>query len=232
MINAKSILDQVMGSLGEITGPGGVKGLADKARDTWDGQSTLTKGALAGGLLGVLLTGGGRRLLGTGVKVGGAALIGGLAYKAYEDWKAGKLATSGDGPMALPNPEGTAFQPTDPARADDLAGRILQAMIAATKADGHVTPEERAKIDAQLGHLGLGDAATAMIAAELDQPLDVGRIAALARSEEEGAQIYAASLLVVDPKGEAETHYLAELAARLKLDAGLVDHLQARAAEL
>ena len=105
-------------------------------------------------------------------------------------------------------------------------------MIAATKADGHVTPDERAKIDAQLGHLGLGDAATAMIGAELDQPLDVGRIAGLARSEEEGAQIYAASLLVVDPKGEAEKHYLAELAARLKLDAGLVDHLQARAAQL
>ena len=232
MFNAKSILDKVMGSLNEATGPGGVSGLADKARDKWDSQPTLTKGAIAGGLLGVLLTGGGRRMLGTGVKVGGAALIGGLAYKAYEDWRAGKLAASQSDPVALPNPAGTAFQPADGDAADDLSARILQAMIAAAKADGHITPDERARIDAQLHNLGLGDEATAMIGAELDQPLDVGRVAALARGDEEATQIYAASLLVVDPEGEAEKQYLAELAARLQLDAGLVDHLHARANEI
>jgi uncharacterized membrane protein YebE (DUF533 family) len=232
MFNAKSILDTVMGSLNDATGPGGVKGLTDKARETWDSQSTLTKGALAGGLLGVLLTGGGRRMLGTGMKVGGAALIGGLAYKAYEDWKAGKSVAKTEGPIALPNPEGTAFQPVDAAAADDLSARILQAMIAAAKADGHITTEERARIDAQLDNLGLGREATAMIGAELDKPLDVGRVAALAHGEEEATQIYAASLLVVDPQGEPEKHYLAELAARLKLDAGLVSHLHARAAEI
>lgn len=232
MFNAKSILDQVMGGLDQVTGPGGVKGLTDKARATWDDQSTLTKGALAGGLLGVLLTSGGRRLLGTGVKVGGAALIGGLAYKAYEDWKSGKQAGSSGEPMALPNPEGTAFQPSDADAADDLSARILQAMIAAAKADGHITTEERGRIDAQLGNLGLGDEANAMITAELDLPLDVGRVAGLARSEEEATQIYAASLLVVDPDAPAEKGYLAMLAARLNLDPGLVDHLHAKAAQL
>jgi uncharacterized membrane protein YebE (DUF533 family) len=232
MFNAKSILDQVMGSLNQATGPGGVKGMTGKARDTWDSQSTLTKGAIAGGLLGVLLTGGGRKMLGTGVKIGGAALIGGLAYKAYEDWKAGKSVAKNDAPMALPNPAGTAFQPADADAADDLSTRILQSMIAAAKADGHITTDERTRIDAQLGNLGLGNEATAMIAAELDKPLDVARVAGLARTEEEGTQIYAASLLVVDPRGEAEKHYLAELAARLKLDAGLVSHLHARAAEI
>jgi uncharacterized membrane protein YebE (DUF533 family) len=232
MFNAKSLLDTVMGSLNEATGPGGVKGLGDKARETWDSQSTLTKGALAGGLLGVILTGGGRRMLGTGAKIGGAALIGGLAYKAYEDWKAGKSVAKAEGPVALPNPAGTAFQPDNADAADDLSARILQSMIAAAKADGHITTEERARIDGQLGNLGLGNEATAMISAELDKPLDVARVAGLARSEEEAAQIYAASLLVVDPNAEAEKHYLAELAARLKLDAGLVSHLHARAAEV
>ncbi len=232
MFNAKSILDQVMGGLNQVTGPGGVKGLTDKARETWDGQSTLTKGALAGGLLGVLLTGGGRRLLGTGAKIGAAALIGGLAYKAYEDWKSGKLAGTSDGPVALPNPQGTAFQPEDADAADDLSARILQAMIAAAKADGHITADERGRIDAQLGNLGLGDEATAMITSELDQPLDAGRVAGLARTEQEATQIYAASLLVVDPDAPAEKAYLAALAATLKLDGGLVDHLHAKAAEL
>ncbi|NJM81515.1 MAG: tellurite resistance TerB family protein [Tabrizicola sp.] len=226
MLNAKSLLDNLMGSLGQVTGGQGAKGLAEKAKGAWNNQSALGKGAIAGGLLGVLLTGGGRQLLGTGAKIGGAALIGGLAYKAYEDWKAGKTAGAEDGPMALPGPE-EGFLPDD-----DLSTRILQAMIAAAKADGHVTAEERARIDAQLGNLGLEAEAAALIAAELDQPLDVGRVAALASSEEEATQIYAASLLVVDPDGAAEKGYLAMLAARLNLDAGLVAHLHSKAAQL
>jgi uncharacterized membrane protein YebE (DUF533 family) len=223
MLNAKSLLDNLLGGVTQMTGG---KGLTEKAKETWSNQSTLGKGAIAGGLLGVLLTRGGRRMLGTGLKIGGMAAIGGLAYKAYEDWKNGQGATT------LPAPEGTDFQPLDGDRADELATHLLQAMIAAAKADGHVTPEERAKIDGQLANLGLEDEAAALIAAELDAPLDVGRIAGLATTEAEAAQIYAASLLSVDPEGAAEKGYLAMLAARLGLEQGLVDKLHAQAAGL
>ena len=236
MKDAKSMLDgllgQVGGLAGGLTGGQGAGGLADKAKGAWNNQSTLGKGAIAGGLLGILMTGGGRKLLGTGMKVGGAALIGGLAYKAYEDWKAGKSASADQGPVALPKPDGTAFLPSDIDAANDLSARLLQAMVAAAKADGHVTPDERSRIDVQLATLGLGAEAHGMIAAELDAPLDPGRIAALARSEEEAAEIYAASLLVVDEAGAAERGYLAMLAARLNLDPGLVAHLHAKAAQL
>lgn len=228
MLNAKSLLDNLMGGLGQMTGGQGAKGLADKAKATWNSQSTLGKGAIAGGLLSILLTQGGRRILGTGVKIGGMAAIGGLAYKAYEDWKKGR---NGGDATALPAPE-AEFLPTDTAEQDELATRILQAMIAAAKADGHVTPEERAAIDGQLAALGLGDEATALIAAELDAPLDVGRIAGLARNEAEATQIYAASLLVADEDSPAEKGYLAMLAARMNLDQGLVDNLHAEAARL
>lgn len=229
MLNAKSLLDSLMGGVGQLTGGKGVKGLTDKAKDTWNNQSTLGKGAIAGGLLGILLTQGGRRILGSGLKIGGMAAIGGLAYKAYEDWKAGR---SGGAATALPAPEGIEFLPADAEAADELATRILQAMIAAAKADGHVTPEERAAIDGQLPRLGLADEALALISAELDAPLDVGRIAGLARSEAEAAQIYAASLLVVDEESPDERGYLAMLAARMNLDQGLVDNLHAEAARL
>jgi uncharacterized membrane protein YebE (DUF533 family) len=233
MLNAKSLLDNLMGSLGQVTGGAagkGMGGLTDKAKDAWNNQSALGKGAIAGGLLGILLTQGGRRMLGTGLKIGGMAAIGGLAYKAYEDWKAGRSAEGGT--AALEAPEGTEFNPANADAADSLATHILQAMIAAAKADGHVTAEERAAIDGQLGNLGLGDDATALITAELDAPLDVGRIAALASGEAEAAQIYAASLLVVDPDGAAEKDYLANLASAMKLDQGLVDRLHAQAAQL
>jgi uncharacterized membrane protein YebE (DUF533 family) len=224
MFNAKSLLDS-------LTGGQGLKGLTDKARDTWDGQSTLGKGAIAGGLLGVLLTGGGRRMIGTGLKVGGAALIGGLAYKAYEDWKAGR-APGAAVPEALPAPEGTVFLPSDEGASQALAEKLVRAMVAAAKADGHVTPDERARIDGALGQLGLEYDAQALIMAELDAPLDVRRVAALASNEAEATEIYAASLLVVDEQSLEEKGYLAMLAAALNLDAELVKHLHSRAAAL
>lgn len=196
--------------------------LTAKAKTTWNNQSNLTKGAVAGGLLGVLLSGGGRRLLGTGVQVGGAALIGGLAYKAYQDWQNSKSPDQ----VQLPAPSQSDSQ------SEDFSISLLQAMIAATKADGQVTPTERAQITAQLPQLGLGTDAAAMIAAELDAPFDPNRIAALAQNEAEASQIYAASLLAVDPEGMAEKGYLAMLAARLQLDAGLVQHLHANALAL
>lgn len=233
MINAKSLLDGLMAQVNSATGGQGASGLADKARGAWDNRSALGKGAIAGGLLGLLLTDGGKKVLKTGVKVGGAALIGGLAYKAYEDWKAGKAIPTGDAPpVSLPSPEGTVFLPSDPVAADDLATRLLQAMVAAAKADGHVTDEERQRISGQLSRIGIGAEAERMIAEELAAPLDAGRIAALAGSEEEAAEIYAASLLVVDPEAPAEKGYLAMLAARLRLDPGLVAHLHAKAAAL
>ena len=223
MKQAKSLLD---GLLGDLTGGPGVQGLTSRAKGVWDGQSTLAKGAIVGGLLGVLMSGNARRLVGTGIRVGGAALIGGLAYKAYTDWQADKTAAAGDAPVALPKPEG------DFEMDDDLAERLLQAMVAAAKADGHVTPAERLRIDAQLARLGLEAEAQALIAAELDSPLDAGRIAGLARNEAEAVEIYTASALVVDATGAAEQGYLALLAARLGLEPDLVAHIHMEAAQV
>jgi uncharacterized membrane protein YebE (DUF533 family) len=77
--------------------------------------------------------------------------------------------------------------------------------------------------------LALGERAQAMLTDQLDTPLDIAAIASLATSEAQAVEIYAASLLVVDPQGGAEKGYLAMLAARLNLDPGLVAHLHARA---
>ncbi|HMO71504.1 MAG TPA: tellurite resistance TerB family protein [Paracoccaceae bacterium] len=228
MKDARSLLDNLLGGAG-----GGVQGAAGQAREAWGRQSGMTKAAIAAGLLGVLLGGKDtRRLAGSALKIGGAAALGGLAYRAWQDWQAGRDPTA-TAPMALPAPDvvqGTAFLPADPAAAEDLSARLVRAMVAAVKADGHVTTQERRRIGEHIAGLGLGAETEALIAAELDAPLDPGRIAELARGPEEAAEIYAASLLVVDPEAPAEQGYLAMLAARLKLDPGLVAHLHARAA--
>lgn len=227
MLNAKSLLDSLMGGMGQMTGGKDGQGLADKAKGAWNNQSTLGKGAIAGGILGILMTRGGRRMLGTGAKVGGMAAIGALAFKAYEDWKAGQADSDA---AALP-PPGSGFDP-EGEDADRLAVSLLRAMIAAAKADGHVTPDERARIDGQLANLGLESEAAELIAAELDAPLDLDRIAAMAGSEAEATQIYAVSLLAIDPDNADEQAYLAALARRLNLDPSLVESLHAQAEKL
>jgi uncharacterized membrane protein YebE (DUF533 family) len=224
MNGAKSLLD---GLLGGLTQGGGLGDLAGKAMKTWNAQSKTTQGAIGGAVLGTILTKGGRHVLGSGAEIGGAALIGALAMKAFSAWQAGS-ATSTTAAAPMPDPAGTTFLPHDPGQADDLAARLLQAMVAAVKADGTVGDAEREAVNAQVAQLQMeGNDASTVIAQEMAAPLDVGRIAGLARNPEEAAAIYTASALVVNRNGAAEKGYLAMLAARLGLDQALVDHLNA-----
>ena len=224
MNGAKSLLD---GLLGGLTQGGGLGDLAGKAMETWNNQSKTTQGAIGGAVLGTLFTKGGRQVLGSGAQIGGAALIGALAMKAFSAWQAGDGSdTVAAAPM--PDPSGTGFLPKDAAEADDLATRLLQAMVAAVKADGTVGDAEREAVNAQVAQLQMeGNEASAIIAEEMAAPLDVGRIAGLARNAEEAAAIYTASALVVNRNGAAEKGYLAMLSARLGLEPALVDHLNA-----
>lgn len=208
MKQAKSFLDSLLGSVDEFR--------CIPARATWvmASQAPSCGTDATGAVLRVLMPSGGRW------QARGAACtpatIDSVAGRAWADWQA---ASGADAVCSF-------------AVGPHFAERLLQAMVAAARADGHVTPAERVRIDRSLARMGLDAEAQALIAAELDSPLDVGRIASLARNEAEATELYAASLLVVDPEGPAEKAYLDRLAARLGLDAGLVLHIHARAAAL
>ena len=60
MSNAKTLFDSLLGQANAMVGGQGIDGLSKKAKGAWDGQSALGKGAIAGGLLGLLLTGSGK----------------------------------------------------------------------------------------------------------------------------------------------------------------------------
>ncbi|MCF3934047.1 tellurite resistance TerB family protein [Acuticoccus sp. M5D2P5] len=248
MNDAKALLDRFLGQVqgaGSATSTpmsdaGGTLGTLRQAAGQLDlqgllkGKGGFMAGSAAGGLAGLLLGGKKpRKLAGTALKLGGAALIGGLAYKAWRDWQANKApATAPAAAATLPSPEGTAFLPHSSAEQDDLSVVLLRAMIAAAKADGHIDERERARIAAQLDGLELDPDQKAFIEAELAQPLDVGAVASGATTPERAAEIYAASLLAIDPEGAAEKGYLAMLAARMNLDPDLVAHLHANTAEI
>lgn len=233
MFDAKRLLDQFLGGHAG-SGSGGKPGkgfdpaqLGDLAR----GFGGLGGGTLAGGLAGVLLgSKKGRKLGGSALKLGGLALVGGLAYKAYRDWQAGKQPASAseqqDASMLAP-PSGTPFNPSTEAEQQLLGRHLLRAMIAAAKADGHVDAQEQANIFAAMDKLDLDSDDKAFVMDELRAPLDIDAVAKAVRTPEEAVEIYTASLLAIDVDNAAERGYLALLAARLKLDDKLVEHLHA-----
>lgn len=249
-------------------GPAGASRPGRKAAAPRHDPKSLATGAAAAGILGLVLGGGrSRSLLGGAVRMGGAAVVGGLAYRAYRNWQDGRADTaeqpapaprpaaqpapraasagagigqrwSAGGTVSTPAPAaaadwsapaGSDFAPAEDDRAEALAEKLLRAMVAAAKADGHVTTAERRRIANELHAIGMGGEAESLIAAELDAPLDPARIAAMAFNEAEALEIYAASMLVVDPEAPAERAYLADLAARLRLEPGLVARLHAEA---
>lgn len=227
MFDAKQLLEQFMG------GQGGAQGVGPTGSQGGAGGflSGAGGGVLAGGLAALLMgSKTGRKIGGEALKLGGMAAVGALAYKAYNDWQAGKQAAPvTQAPQApvpmLPAPSGTPFNPSTEAGQQTLARHLLRAMIAAAKADGHVDAQEQARIFAEMDKLPLGADDKAFVMDELRARLDVDAVAGAAATQEEAAEIYTASLLAIDVDNAAERGYLAMLAARLKLDDALVAHL-------
>jgi len=183
--------------------------------------SGMGKGVAAAGLLAILLgTKGGRRLTGSAIKLGSLAAIGGLAYKAYQDWQAKQKMVGGTGQRV--------DQLTGPS-AEQRGRALLRALIAAAKADGHIDEKEQATIDNQIQKLNLDTETLHFIKDEVDRPLDAREIAAGADSPEAAAEIYLTSLAVIDVADEKERAYLNELAAHLKLASDLVAELEKQA---
>jgi uncharacterized membrane protein YebE (DUF533 family) len=198
----------------------------------------LAGGALAGGLVGLLAgTKTGREIGKNALAYGGTAVLGGLAYKAWRDWQSGKPASTpqpsvapSEMPLPMP-PSGSAFLPR-PGQEAEFDRALIRAMIGAAKADGEIDAQEQERIFRQVEELGLDPGMRVFVSEELSRPLDLEEIVASAACPETAAEIYAASLLAVDPLKPAERGYLAMLAARLKLEPGLVEHLHAKAAEV
>lgn len=226
MFDPKKLLDDLLGS--QVPGTGST--VRDKAGQAVQmaKDNPLAAGALAAVLLG---TGAGRQVTGAALKLGGLAAIGGLAYKAYQNYQNGKApaetANSGQ-PELLPPPADTAFHPSQaPQGESEFASTLVRAMIAAAKADGRIDDDERRKIGDKLSLSGLDADAEAFLKAELDAPLDLDVLVAAAQTDAQKVELYTASRLAIDPDTRAERGYLDLLAGRLGLPDALVEHVEA-----
>jgi uncharacterized membrane protein YebE (DUF533 family) len=112
------------------------------------------------------------------------------------------------------------------------AQAMLKAMIAAAKSDGHLDARERELLQGEMARLNADAETRAWFEAELAKPVEPAEVAAAVTSPEMAAEVYLASLLVVDETTTMERAYLDELARRLRLDPGLKADLEARAAQV
>ena len=166
--------------------------------------------ALAGGALGLLLgSKQGRKMGGKVLTYGGLAALGAIAHKAYGNWQAQNNSTTAAGPQTIDR------LPAE--QAEQHSRAILIALIAAAKADGHVDERERQLIDGEIGKLTQDNGLTTWVDLELKKPLDPTAIAAAATTPEMAAEMYLASILVVDEENFMERAYLQELAKQLRL---------------
>jgi uncharacterized membrane protein YebE (DUF533 family) len=194
-------------------------------------NNQLGAGAALGGLGALVLgTGAGRSLAGSAVKLGSLALIGGLAYKAYQNYQKGQPVLTGARPQqqALQAaPEGSGFEPN--AVTHENAALLIRAMIAAAAADGRIDEKEQEKILGGLQQANLGGDAQQFLAGEIKNPATVDDLANAVSSPEEGVQVYTAARIAVDPGIEEEHEFLVALADRLGIDKNLAAHIDAAA---
>lgn len=235
-MNPQSLLEQFLGPNAARS----AGGIMDQARGQLQssGMGGMAGGLAAGGVLGLLLGNNKARktvgkLAGGAVGYGGAAVLGALAYKAYQNWQAGKQApqvTGQPAPAALPSapPAGSKFLPeTAPAndgRPFELA--LVLAMIAAANADGHIGPDEQKAIYERVGQLPLDAEDKGFVFDALAKPPSLQDVANLAQGQEQAAELWLASRLAIDPDHPMEQAYLDALASRLKLPGELVAHLE------
>ncbi len=182
-------------------------------------NNKLGAGAALGGLGALILgTGAGRALAGSAARLGGLALIGGLAYKAYQNYQQGLPPLGGAKPPSqqglVAAPNGSGFEPE--AVTHESAMLYVRAMIAAAAADGRIDANERQKILGGLQQAGMNEAAQQFLTSEINNPATVEDLAAAVSSPQDAVQIYTAARIAIDVDSNAEHEFLQRLAERAR----------------
>jgi uncharacterized membrane protein YebE (DUF533 family) len=217
VIDAQRLLEQVFGSTAAGNARNTGRDLMDRL-DATKGSKAFAGGAVAGGLLGLLLGGKSRRRGGGLLGYGGAAALGALALQAYQSYQrqqgGGAPGLDDFGAAALPH-----ARPATDGSPFELV--LVRAMVGAAKADGHIDAAEQRRLFAEVERLGLDADAKAYVFDLLTHDVDLDGLARAAGTPEQGAEVYLAARLAIDPDQPAERAYLDALAARLKLPAEL-----------
>lgn len=224
---ASTKLNEIVSQLSGGKSPADIMAQVKEMAANNPGVATAALGGLAAAIFG---TSTGRGLAANAAKLGGLAMIGGLAYRAWQNHQQGKpLIDIGQRPQVQPAPAGSGFEAE--AATNDTAMLFIRAMIAAAAADGDVDAAERATILAGVKQAGLHAEANGWLEQEMTKPASVPELLAAARGDQQLAtQLYTAARIAIEADNGAESNFLRQLAGGLGLPPQLVAQIDATAA--
>ncbi|MEC8937792.1 MAG: tellurite resistance TerB family protein, partial [Pseudomonadota bacterium] len=199
-MNASKILQQLMSQASGSKGSSGgmdVKGVIDGLSRHLGGNSSQgtrqssgssgfdVKSLLGGGALGILVgSKRGRSMGGKALKYGAIAGVGVLAWKAWQSSQEKK------GAATQSSSEGERVEVLSGEVQERRSLELLQAMIMAARADGHIDEQEQALITDQIDALGADEEMHRWVEQQLKAPLDAQALAREADSPQAAREMY------------------------------------------
>ena len=229
-MNTSDLLEQLLraGQQGGGASGGGLGGLLGgllKGTSTGNAPAGGGLGGLLGGLGGLLggaPTGGTTQTRsGGGMNYAALASLGMAAFQAYQAWQR-QQATA-------PQQAIQTVDQLDGPEAEAHSHGVLRALIAAAKADGTIDAQEKQMISAEIGRHTDDPQLQQWLDAEVAKPLNAADFADYANDPALAAEIYLASVMLVNDQQEAERNYLDDLVGQLRIDPQLQVHLEQQA---
>ena len=238
-MNASKILQQLMSQASGSKGSSGgmdVKGVIDGLSRHLGGNSSQgtrqssgssgfdVKSLLGGGALGMLVgSKRGRSMGGKALKYGAIAGVGMLAWKAWQSSQEKK------GAATQSSSEGERVEVLSGEYQERRSLELLQALIMAARADGHIDEQEQALITDQIDALGADQEMHRWVEQQLKAPLDAQALAREADSPQAAREMYLISVAVIDDQNPMERAWLDQLASALNLTPEMAAELERQA---
>ncbi|WP_404375482.1 tellurite resistance TerB family protein [Vreelandella aquamarina] len=237
-MNASKILQQLMSQASGSKGGSGmdVKGVIDGLSRHLGGNNSQStrqssgssgfdmKSLLGGGAIGMLVgSKRGRSMGGKALKYGAIAGVGVLAWKAWQSAQEKKGATTQS------SSEGERVEVLSGEYQERRSLELLQAMIMAARADGHINEQEQALITEQIDALGADEEMHRWVEQQLKAPLDAQALAHEADSPQAAREMYLISVAVIDDQNPMERAWLDQLASALNLTPEMAAELERQA---
>ena len=207
-LNIQSLLNQFLGGQS-------VKGALKNAPQ----MNGFAGGAAAGGVLALLASNKkARKMAGKAATVGGAAVLGGLAYAALKNWQQEKQNN-----VTVEEPAIELSQ--------DFELKLVKTMIAAANADGHFDQTEQQRIFSAMDDMPLSDEYRNRIFDLIRYPESPETLARDVQGLEQASEMYLMANFAIDVDTPEERTFLKRLAAALSLPEDLTVQLDQQAIE-
>lgn len=231
-MSIQNLFNQFLGSSSNNTTSGNnVSGITDSLNKLSSHiPGGLAGGAAAGGIMALLMGNkSARKFAGKAATYGGAAVLGGLAYKAFQNWQRYDSEYDNTVPAPLRTSDEHTF--AEDAQKPSFELKLIQAMIAAARADGHIDEIEQRHIFEAVEQMEMTTEMKGMVLDLMRHSITVADLVQGVDSIEQKSEIYLASCLVMNPDHQSEVAHLDKLGKALDLPAGLTEQLQKQASQ-